>query len=628
MCGIVGGFWQHPPTALNLRIENALTAMRQRGPDYQGHDFHHLPQGTVALGHARLSIIDLSNAAKQPMYWGAGNRFGIVFNGEIYNYKELRTELEGHGLAFHTQSDTEVLLAAWALWGSNVLPRLKGMFAFAVMDRQMGTLTFVRDAFGIKPFFYTRETGAILFASDLPGLKALKSSRSELNWQRAYDYLVHGEYDFGDQSFVRDVYSLMPGHMLTIHLDNLDATKPTPWWQPAIAPRSSISFSDATEVLREKFLDNVRLHLRSDVPLGAALSGGIDSSAIVCAMRHLEPDAPIHTFSYIAQGSAVSEEAWVDKVNLHTRAIPHKTVVSPEQLAYDLEDLIATQGEPFGGTSIYAQYQVFKLAREQGITVTLEGQGADEIMGGYNGYPGQRIHSMLDQGDYAQAWNFLRHWSRWPGRSWLEGLKRVAGEYSEGALHNMLRQLNGMHNAPDWIFQTPLREAGVSLTAPMLPKLNTQNGRRMMSTLASSISQRGLLGLLRHGDRNSMRFSVESRVPFLTIDMADFMLSLPEDYLVSPQGETKYLFRAAMRGIVPDEVLNRRDKIGFATPEQQWLLSMKETIRSWLNEDLGLPFLNQQKLLQHFEEIAAGRRPFTWQVWRWVNFFQWYKGLN
>ena len=628
MCGIAGGFWLDPSRSINQRVEEALSVLRRRGPDHQGYDRHIvLNNSMVVLGHTRLSIIDLSSAAQQPMY-SKDSRFGVVFNGEIYNYLEIREELEGLGVEFRTRSDTEVLLAAWAKWGAEALARFEGMFAFAVFDRKNETLTLVRDPFGIKPLFYTYESGGIQFASEIPALRVLKCERAQLNWQRAYDYLVHGEYDFGEESFIDGISNLMPGHLLRIDLNNPQASKPVAWWSPSIAPCASISFTSASELLREKFLANVRLHLRSDVPLGAALSGGIDSSAIVCAMRYLEPDATIHTFSYIALNSQFSEESWVDKVNLHVRTVAHKAVTTGEELASDLNDLIATQGEPFGGTSIYAQYRVFRLAKEHGITVTLEGQGADEIMGGYNGYPGQRIHSLIDRGQYAQAWGFLNEWATWPGRSRLDGLKRVLGEYSTGWLHNALRKLNGMDNVPSWIRPGPLHESGVSMVCPEIKSLYEQPGRRMMADLATSLSQRGLLGLLRHGDRNSMRFSVESRVPFLSADLSEFMLSLPEEYLVSPQGQTKRLLRAALRGIVPDEILDRRDKVGFATPEKQWLLAMTDTIRVWLSEDLKLPFLDQSVLLMHFEEVVAGRRPFTSQVWRWINFFQWYKGLQ
>lgn len=626
MCGIAGGFWAEPDASTDARIERALHVMRERGPDNRGFKKHTMGASVALLGHARLSVIDLSVSASQPMYTADG-RYGLVFNGEIYNYLELRAELERLGKIFRTQSDTEVLLAAWEVWEVDAIPRCEGMFAFAVFDFHRNTCTLVRDAFGIKPLFYAVEGRTFYFASDLRALRALKRDRVNLNWQRSYDYLVHGEYDFGEATFLEGFLSLRPGHLLKLDLGSANMRQPTSWWSPDITPATAISFDEASSRLRDMLLQSVRLNLRSDVPLGAALSGGIDSSAIVCAMRHLEPDAPIHTFSFIASDSPVSEEKWVDCVNQHVRATPHKVAVTATELAADLENLIDTQGEPFGSTSIYAQYRVFKLAREKGITVTLDGQGADEMLGGYNGFPGQRFRSLIDQGRYGDAMMFLRNWSRWPGRSSLEGLKRVVGAYSTGWLHHALRNINGMDSEPEWIRPGPLRDAGVRLTYPVHHAPQRIPGRRMMGDLATALSERGLPSLLRHGDRNSMRFSVESRVPFLTPELADFALSLPEEYLVSLQGETKHVLRSAMRGIVPDAILDRKDKIGFATPEQAWLLGMTDTVRRWLKEDLHLPFLDQAKICEHFDQIVAGRRPFSWQVWRWINFCQWYKGL-
>lgn len=626
MCGLAGGFWSNPSTSLEQDMANALSIMRSRGPNHQGFDRYSIADGELVLGHTRLSILDLSAAGQQPMY-SNDRRYCVIFNGEIYNYIELKAELESQGDRFQTRSDTEVLLAAWARWGAKSLDRFKGMFAFVMYDQVENTLTCVRDAFGIKPFFYSSNTREFVFASELPALNALKAERPQLNWQRAYDYLVHGEYDFDYQSFIDGVVSLMPGHMLRIDLGTFRVSDPIEWWRPSVQAREQISFKDATEALREKFLENIRLHLRSDVPVGAALSGGIDSSAIVCGMRHLEPNMPIETFSFIAKGSDVSEEKWIDEINRHVHASSNKIEVTAKELQQDLDDLVAAQGEPFGSTSIYAQYRVFKKAREQGITVVLEGQGADELLGGYNGYPGQRVRSMLDQGRFLAAAGFLHRWSKWPGRSHAEGLKRVVGQYATGSLYQVLRQINGMSNIPDWIRAGPLRDTGVTLGFPAIAHPEDIKGRRMMSELACSISRRGLLGLLRHGDRNSMRFSIESRVPFLTQDMAEFTLALPEEYLVSPRGETKHLMRAAMRGIVPDHVLDRRDKIGFATPEKEWLIGMADMIRGWLQEDLQLPFLDQKVLRQHFEEVVSGQRAFTWQVWRWVNFCHWYKRL-
>ena len=624
MCGIAGGWWPHPTIAQN-QLAQALSAMRRRGPDDQGLELYSFDSAIVALGHVRLSIIDLSAAGHQPMHTRDG-RWAMVFNGEIYNYRELRSELTKLGHRFASDTDTEVLLAAWAQWGAACLPRLTGMFAFAVLDKQTATLTCVRDAFGIKPFFYAAEDGkSFAFASELPALLQILPGKPALNWQRAYDYLVHGDYDSTPETFYAGVHHLSPGHWLQVNAATGQASAPQRWWQPNITERPGWRFDDAVQQVRERFLQNIRLHLRSDVPLGAALSGGIDSSAVVCALRHVEPDLPIHTFSFIAKGSDVNEEHWVDRVNAHVGAIAHKITVTGTELAHDLDDMIRAQGEPFGSTSIYAQYRVFQLAKENGITVTLDGQGADEMLAGYSGYPGQRLRSLLETGQWGKAHQFWGAWAQGPGRGRLLAAKMLVSETTQGGLYELLWHLDGKTASPNWINTKSLLDADVDITKPRYRPALDSKGRRVMAELANSLSQRGLSWLLRHGDRNSMRFSVESRVPFLTLDMVNLLLSMPEEYLISPQGETKHVFRAAMRGIVPDDVLNRKDKIGFATPEQDWLLGMAPTVREWLRVDLGLPFLDQAKALQEFDLIVAGKRPFSWQVWRWINFYRWYQ---
>ena len=320
-----------------------------------------------------------------------------------------------------------------------------------------------------------------------------------------------------------------------------------------------------------------------------------------------------------------AEEKWVDIANRHVGAIPHKVLVSPEELARDLDDMIRAQGEPFGSTSIYAQYRVFQLAKETGVTVTLEGQGADEMLAGYSGYPGQRIRSLIETGCWRQAWQFLNSWSQWPGRSRFEGLHSIVAEMTDGVVYQTLHRLSGRRFIPNWIKANELAEHGVSLHYPrQRPELN-RRGRRVVAQLAHSLSKRGIASLLRHGDRNSMRFSIESRVPFLTLEQVEFLLSLPEHYLIAQNGETKSVFRAAMRGIVPDEILDRKDKIGFQTPEQQWLVSMAGTVRRWLQTDIDLPFLNQQAIMYEFAAIADGRKQFTYQLWRWINFIRWHQ---
>jgi asparagine synthase (glutamine-hydrolysing) len=499
------------------------------------------------------------------------------------------------------------------------------MFAFVVYDTRNKTLTCIRDAFGIKPFLYSFDDDQFVFASDMNALLALRKKPKKLCFQRAYDYLVHGVYDNNELTFIDGVKHLMPGCLMEFDLSKTCVTKNLKWWTPSIKEREDLSFEQAAEKVREQFLENVQLHLRSDVPLGAALSGGIDSSAVVCAMRYLEPKADIHTFSYIAKDSPVSEENWVDFVNQHTGAKSYKVVANGDQLLRDLDDLIQAQGEPFGSTSIYAQYRVFQLAKQNGITVTLDGQGADELLAGYSGYPVQRMQSLFEQRDFSTLLSFTNQWKKWPGRGSVKAYKCLGASVAPNSLRPLLKNIFVSTSKPNWLNEEYLIQQGVVFKTELQEQLADNKGRRVVETLANSLQLSGLPQLLRHGDRNSMRFSVESRVPFLTLETADLLLSLPEDYLISNQGETKRVFRAAMRGIVPDQILDRKDKIGFETPEKVWLTSMASTLRQWIEDTQGIAFINKNELLSEFDTIMAGKKPFTWQVWRWVNFIRWYR---
>lgn len=626
MCGILGGVWSYKDNLLESRVKTSLQKIRHRGPNDSGYEITYPNGKCLVLGHTRLSIIDLSSAGHQPMY-SQDRRYSLVFNGEIYNYRELRCELKAVGYTFRSDSDTEVLLVAWQHWKEASLKRLVGMFAFVVHDHELGVVYCARDAFGIKPFFYACQDGEFLFASELGAIKALKGNKVELNWQRAYDYLAHGDYDTDEHTFFKNVFHLLPGHLARFDLKSVAMLKTEPWYIPALQENKNLSFADAAEELRERFLDSIRLHLRSDVPLGAALSGGLDSSAVVCAMRHIEPEMPIHTFSYIAQGSSVSEEYWADKINKHVGAHANKVVVSPSDLIRDLDDMIGAQGEPFGSTSIYAQYRVYQLARECGVTVTLDGQGADEMLAGYAGYPGQRIRSMVERGEYKRAFSFISQWKKWPGRSLTWGVGSALGQFTSGRLNDFLRALDGRKNVPSWMNGGVLADGGVRCENSRRNCEIQLPGRRVISELATSLHHRGLQHLLRHGDRNSMRFSIESRVPFLTTGLTEFLLSLPEDYLISDCGETKHIFRAAMRGIVPDESLDRRDKIGFQTPEKDLLMTNASEVRRWLEIELDVPFINSADLLSAFDDVVSGSARFTAEVWRWINFYRWYQNV-
>lgn len=644
MCGIFGWipagksmFCSPVPIAHSLEA-----ALRHRGPNDAGFlvfpaaDLYH-PDGETAsqvglpfgllLGQTRLSIIDLSSAGHQPMRSPDG-RYSLVYNGEIFNYRELRSELEGLGCAFRTATDTEVLLQALIYWGRAALPRLTGMFAFAIFDAHRRSLFCARDCFGIKPFYWYSGDIGFCFASEIPALLKFPGVPRKVEAAPIYQYLRYGQYNVGGSTMLKGVFSLPAAHCMEIFIDTPNVVETERWWKPEIADTTLLSPAEASEHLRELFLNSVRLHLRSDVPLGIALSGGIDSSSITCAVRHLEPDAELHTFSFIAAGSDVSEEQWASLVAEKTRAIRHVVTVEPQELAQDMDSLILAQGEPFGSTSIYAQYRVFRLAAECGVTVTLDGQGADELLAGYHGYPGQRLADLLRKGQLFSAIKTFRAYQAWPERSASYLAQQTARELTPLWLTPFALRCAGRSAAPPWLDIKALRERNVRLVRALPRDQLYPAGDLLKRTLATQLIWDGLPQLLRYGDRNSMTHSIESRVPFLTREMAEFCLSLPAHYLVDNTGCSKSVFRRAMRGLVPDAILDRRDKIGFATPERHWLKILARWVDTTLAQASSIPFLRLDEARREWHAIREGRAPFNWRVWRWLCYTRWVQLLD
>lgn len=632
MCGILGLISTQPDDALAARAVTLGALLAHRGPD--DHSWLAFgPQGIrigkeppapapdhVALVHRRLSILDLSEAGRQPMSDPSG-RWHLVFNGEIYNYVELRAELESGGAAFRTRTDTEVLLHALLRWGTAALPRLVGMFAFALLDVRERRLLLARDFFGIKPLLYARTAAGFAFASEIPPLLEVPGVTREVHPQRLFDYLRFGATDHGDATLFRDVRQLPPAHCLELAADRGWSGTPTPYWKLDRSQPLELSFDDAARRTRELFLDNVRLHLRSDVPVGAALSGGIDSSAIVAAMRHVEPAIELHAFSYVAEQAELSEEQWIDAAAERSAAILHKIRPAAEDLIADLDRLIRVQGEPFGSTSIYAQHRVFRAARERKIPVMLDGQGADELLGGYRFYNVTRLASLVRRGRLVEAGRFLRAAGRLSGSG---GTMRFAAQAMARLLPGPLRSLGmslvGRDLMPRWLRADWFRERGVAEA-----NVGARAPRRLVEHLEQSLFETNLPMLLRYEDRNSMAYSIESRVPFLTPEFATFLLRLPEEHLIARDGTSKAVFRAAMRGLVPDAILDRRDKIGFVTPEQQWLRQLQPWVEATLHSERAhaIAPLDLAVLQREWNDVLAGTRHFDHRVWRWVNLIRW-----
>ena len=624
MCGIAGRLTKTGYAPATDGVVKAIETLQHRGPDGTGFEKIELAGSDLALGHARLSIIDLSQGGNQPISSPDG-RYVMVYNGEIYNYLELRNELQSEGCKFVSDSDSEVLLQSWIHWRENCLTKLVGMFAFAIVDTRHLRLSIVRDAFGIKPIYFKKTDNDLCFASEPAALEMMCDQRFQRNLDRMYDYLVHGSYDFTDATFAADCHQLSPGELMHVSIDDGLQVTTKRWWTPGECSRSSLSFADAADRFCELFLQSVKYHLRSDVSLGIALSGGLDSSAIICAARHLEPDMPIQSFSYIEAGSPLNEEQWIDIVNEEVKAIPHKVRVTDEELTADIEDLVRTQGEPFGSTSVYAQYRVMKAAREAGVTVLLDGQGADELLAGYHGYPGHRLMELLEQGNLLQAFRFSKAWGKWPGRSRFGAFADFGRIALPQNAYSLLRKALGRNFRPDWLRCNEMAVMGVDLFEQRESLSTSFRGRRLKEKMLENINGRGLRSLLRIADRNSMRFSIESRVPFLTLELFDFLYSLPEEFLISDEGETKAVMRRALRGIVPDRILDRRDKIGFETPQSFWLQSLGEQMRNdiyqWALDD---PMIKEEELITKFFEVLNNDSNAD-HAWRFINYALWAK---
>ena len=638
MCGISGIISNKTKSIDDLRrvVELSCALMKHRGPDQTDKLEIVKNDYKMCMGHQRLSIIDLSEDGKQPFVSDDG-RYALTYNGEVYNYLELREELISLGHIFKTKTDTEVVLRAWIEWQEKCLQKFSGMFALAVFDFELSKVYLVRDAFGIKPLFYHSHEGLLAFASELAPLCALIDDKEQwhANGQVAVNYLLYGEYDSGHETFLENVYNLQAGQLAEINLSDVNHLEIRQWWDISINDEITIDDTSAVRTLREIIFDNIKTHLRSDVDLAISLSGGIDSSAIAYAVRELYPDLPISTFSYISAVSEQSEEVWVDRVNRDIGAKSYKLTLSTEEFLNNVDDFIIKQGEPVGGTSVYAQYKLSQFMRREGFKVILEGQGADEAFGGYYGYPGQRMRSFFDEGKYIQALQFLNKWSNWPGRSLLQGIKYYFAEIVPDKIYKISRQLFGAGLNDDWLKHDYIEFKGLSLErhrqSQRQPK--TARQRRLKYQLSYQIMKRGLPSLLRHSDRNSMAHSIESRVPFLTVTLVEFMMRLPERYFVDCNGETKTLLRKAISSFVPPDIAFRKDKIGYETPEQKWAYSLIPSLRSKLR-GFGTDYLffSSEKILamidDHDKNLTKLSPNFVWRIYNFIVWYEWMLSLN
>jgi asparagine synthase (glutamine-hydrolysing) len=589
--------------------------------------------GGLALGHRRLSIIDLSPHGHQPMSDESG-RFWITYNGEIYNYLELRDELRVAGYCFRSDSDTEVILAAYRHWGAECLSRFNGMWAFGIFDREAKSIFLARDRFGVKPLYVWQKGERMAFASEIKAFTELEGWNAKANRERLLDFLVWNILDHSEETMFDGVRQLMPGHCVTLDLrgvfvgTSLPVWHPKRWYSLPEAP-AVISGPAAVEGLRELLSDSVRLRMRADVPLGSCLSGGLDSSAIVCLMaEQLGPvsqrPAEFHTFTARSHDAQYDEFEFAQTVIKRAGSTAHTVIPEPHGLFEDIDRLAWHQDEPFVSTSIFAQWCVFRLARSNGVTVMLDGQGADETLGGYRGFFGAHLASLLRNGKPLDWWREIRALNREIGFSTMRSAGYTAA-YLAPKLVGMLGRFDGRSYADrGWL--DPAAKAAYTADP-----LGAAGGRpcsvREMSM--AQVTATNLPMLLHWEDRNSMAHSIEARVPFLDYRVVEHCLAMADEEKVG-QGVTKRALRTAMRGSVPDIVIDRRDKMGFVTAETLWASrDVPVQFRAALEDAvLRLPGLLSPSLVKHFDDMLAGRRSFDHIFWRAISTSCWVHAFN
>ena len=637
MCGFAGIVQKEVAPLDKGLLETLLARLQHRGPDDTGilslagrqanrHSEARAISADTVLLFKRLAILDLSDSGAQPM--SLGERYHMVFNGEIYNYKELRVELEREGCEFVSDSDSEVLLQGFVHWGEAVVPRLVGMFAFIIVDTVEQTVFLARDPFGIKPLYYVANRERFAFASEIKVLLELPQVSRRANPQRLYEYLSFAISDYGEDTMFADVKQLSAGHTMTLNKRTLQRGEQRAYRHFSPEHNTDIGFEEAATRLRELFFENVALHMRSDVPVGMTLSGGIDSSAIASVMRHLKPDTSFEAFSFIANEPSLSEEAWVDLVARRKNLTVHKTMPSADDLAQDLSELVRLQDEPFANPSIFAQFHVFKLVQRCGLKVMLDGQGADEMLAGYPPYLGALFTSFLQRGELKSAAQTALAGAK---RAGFKNMALYAGSFSVPEKYQALpRRLFGFDLMPTWLEPGWFAERGVTVSNVAFSDDEPNGGKSSLRSNLRYALEVTLPPLLRWQDRNSMAHSVESRVPFLTQSMTDFLLSLPEHYLLAKDGTSKSVFRRAMRGVVPDEILDRRDKVGFATPRETWLKELNPWVSELFESERlrNMPMVKEKRVLSEWHRVAAEDQAFRAHIWRQVNLVAWAQELE
>jgi asparagine synthase (glutamine-hydrolysing) len=628
MCGIAGIIGKNTNKDLEKDIISMSDAIFHRGPDGFGY-YHH---ENFVFGHRRLAILDLTVNGAQPMEYL--KRYVITYNGEIYNYIEIKKELIEKGYNFYSETDTEVIMAAYDYWGSECLNKFNGMWAFALYDKEKNIIFCSRDRFGVKPFYYTEINGEFTFASEIKQFTVLEGWKAIANNVRLIEYLWSGVTDHTSETLFKEVNQLRGGENLIFDL-NEKKYRVEKWYDLNKKGKElNLNFNESREKFRELFTDAIKLRLRSDVKVGSCLSGGLDSSSIVSVVNELlnleNVQEQQETVSSCNLNRKYDEQEFIDEVINEKGITGHKVFPDYKTLFETIDKLTWHQDEPFISSSVYAQWHVFKGAKDNDIIVMLDGQGADEQLAGYKTFHTVYLGELILKLKLPTLIKYMTS-------------RRLLNRESYGIQLKNLITMAGVILIPD-VIQDAIRKVKKNIVKKSTGIYHVTNSGNLWGSRSKVLDSKALNvrsesvkellytslpKLLHYEDRNSMAHSIESRVPFIDYRIVEFVLSLPSEYKLK-DSKTKFILREALKDILPEKIINRHDKMAFATSEEIWIRENPSDFRKEIAEacDLLNGLVDKEKALKWFDDTLLSNRAFDYTFWKLISVGRWIKLFN
>lgn len=606
MCGISGiiNFNRRKVSKKEIRI--MMQNMKHRGPDDEGIYI----DSNVGLGFVRLSILDLSYAGHQPMH-SHDNRYIIVYNGEVYNYLEIRDQLSTE-FNFISGTDTEVVLAAFQKWGKDCVNKFNGMFSFLIFDKRTKNIFASRDRFGIKPFYYYIDEERFIFASEIKSILPLLNQK-EINYNMVFDYVAYNRTDHTSETFFKGIFKLNHGCNLTINNNKLSINRWYNIYDKISSNRIPVNYNQYLNILE----DSIRLRLRSDVDVGVSLSGGIDSSAITSILINKFKLPELNSFSSVYNSNKSYDEYSFIKLYSNQLKNMHYIYPSKDTFFTDYKDFIYSQSEPVNDVGSYIQYKVMSLVGKH-VKVVLDGQGADEQLGGYHNFFGSYYKELLYEGNILKLLNEIYFYIN--NHSSIDSLKYFIYYLIPDKIKSIKNPFTLGSINKDFFY---------SYSKDSIIPQNLYNPKDLQTSLIQHFEHK-LEHLLKWDDLNSMRFSVESRLPFLDYRLVETSINLPSNLIIN-KGTTKSILRNSISGIVPNKIVNRKDKKGFSNPRSEWFRSdiFRILIMDILNSNdfNNLNIFDVKDSKRKYNLHLNNKGDYSIDIWKWINLYEWNKQI-